>query len=134
MTARADLTDAQWARLEPLLPAPKRPGRPSRWPRRRLLDGIRWRIRVGCPWRDIPPDYGSWQAIYALFRRWSRAGVWAAILRQLQAIADAAGRIGWLNCHELETGFGVSSLGVRPVARVRTPIVGAGWLSRALQG
>ncbi|MFI2285714.1 IS5 family transposase [Nocardia beijingensis] len=96
VTVRADLTDAQWARLEPLLPAPKRPGRPSRWPRRRLVDGIRWRIRVGCPWRDIPPDYGSWQAIYALFRRWSRAGVWAKILQQLQAIADATGGIGWL--------------------------------------
>ncbi|MGW4720535.1 transposase [Nocardia sp. NPDC004260] len=69
VTARADLADAQWARLEPLLPSPKRPGRPSGWTRRRLLDGIRWRIRVGCPWRDIPPQYGSWQAIYALFRR-----------------------------------------------------------------
>ncbi|MEU0506927.1 IS5 family transposase [Nocardia sp. NPDC005998] len=96
VTARADLTDAQWARLEPLLPSPKRPGRPSRWTRRRLVDGIRWRIRVGCPWRDIPPYYGSWQAIYALFRRWARAGVWAAVLQQLQAIADAAGEIGWL--------------------------------------
>ncbi|MGW5223100.1 IS5 family transposase [Nocardia sp. NPDC004085] len=96
VTARADLTDAQWARLEPLLPTPKRPGRPSRWTRRRLLDGIRWRIRVGCPWRDIPPQYGCWQAIYALLRRWTRAGVWAAVLRQLQAIADAAAQIGWL--------------------------------------
>ncbi|BAD59628.1 putative transposase [Nocardia farcinica IFM 10152] len=96
VTARADLSDAQWARLEPLLPTPKRPGRPSRWTRRRLLDGIRWRIRVGCPWRDIPPQYGSWQAIYALFRRWSRAGVWAHVLRQLQAIADAAEQIGWM--------------------------------------
>ncbi|MFI9636027.1 IS5 family transposase [Nocardia sp. NPDC051929] len=96
VTARADLTDAQWARLEPLLPTPKRPGRPSGWTRRRLLDGIRWRIRVGCPWRDVPPQYGSWQAIYALFRRWTRAGVWAAVLRQLQAIADAAAQIGWL--------------------------------------
>ncbi|MEU6184595.1 IS5 family transposase [Nocardia sp. NPDC047038] len=96
MTARADLTDAQWARLEPLLPTTKRPGRPSRWTRRRLLDGIRWGIRVGCPWRDIPPQYGSWQAIYALFRRWTRAGVWAAVLRQLQAIADAAAQLGWL--------------------------------------
>ncbi|WP_438944123.1 transposase [Nocardia gipuzkoensis] len=75
VTARADLSDAHWARLEPLLPTPKRPGRPSRWTRGRLLGGVRWRIRVGCPWRGIPPQYGSWQAIYALFGRWARAGM-----------------------------------------------------------
>ncbi|MFC4088749.1 MULTISPECIES: transposase [Micromonospora] len=47
VTRRFDLTDVQWAVLEPLLPAPKRPGRPSSWSRRQLIDGIRWRIRVG---------------------------------------------------------------------------------------
>ncbi|SEL47585.1 Putative transposase of IS4/5 family [Nonomuraea pusilla] len=45
VTRRFDLTDAQWARLEPLLPAGKRPGRPSRWSKRQLIDGIRWRVR-----------------------------------------------------------------------------------------
>lgn len=59
MTRRFDLTDVQWAVLEPLLPAPKRPGRPSSWSRRQLIDGMRWRIRVGAPWRDVPPQYGS---------------------------------------------------------------------------
>ncbi|WP_371688586.1 transposase [Micromonospora sp. KC207] len=48
--------------LEPLLPVPKRPGRPSSWSRRQLIDGIRWRVRVGAPWRDVPPQYGSWSA------------------------------------------------------------------------
>ncbi|WP_157517517.1 transposase, partial [Micromonospora rifamycinica] len=57
MTRRFDLTDVQWAVLEPLLPAGKRPGRPSSWTRRQLIDGIRWRIRVGAPWRDVPPQY-----------------------------------------------------------------------------
>jgi transposase len=95
VTRRFDLTDAQWARLEPLLPMPKRPGRPSRWTRRQLIDGMRWRVRVGAPWRDVPACYGSWQAVYALFRRWQRAGTWAAILTMLQALADQAGLIGW---------------------------------------
>lgn len=95
VTGRHDLTDAQWAVLEPLLPAPSRPGRPSRWSKRQLIDGIRWRIRVGAPWRDIPPDYGSWAAMYALFRRWHRDGTWAVLLTALQTIADAAGRITW---------------------------------------
>ncbi|WP_407654770.1 IS5 family transposase [Actinomadura luzonensis] len=89
MTRRFDLTDAQWARLEPLLPAPKRPGRPSQWSKRQLIDGIRRRVRVSAPWRDVPECYGSWQAVYSLFRRWQRAGIWQQILTRLQAMADA---------------------------------------------
>nr|WP_310971599.1 MULTISPECIES: transposase [unclassified Amycolatopsis] len=46
-TGRADLTDAQWAILEPLLPVGKKPGRPPTWTKRQLLDGIRWRSEVG---------------------------------------------------------------------------------------
>ncbi|MFG2053102.1 IS5 family transposase [Micromonospora sp. NPDC048930] len=95
VTRRHDLTDAQWRVLESLLPAGKRPGRPSQWSKRQLIDGIRWRVRVGAPWRDVPPCYGSWQAIYALFRRWQRAGVWQQIVTTLQARADAAGLITW---------------------------------------
>lgn len=95
VTRRFDLTDAQWAALEPLLPVGKKTGRPPKWDRRRLVDGIRWRVRVGSPWRDMPACYGSWAAAYALFRRWQRDGTWALILTALQAIADAAGRIVW---------------------------------------
>jgi transposase len=95
VTRRFDLTDAQWATLEPLLPAPKRPGRPPVWSRRQLIDGMRWRTRVGAPWRDVPPQYGSWSAVYALFRRCQRAGTWQQVLAALQALADAAGRITW---------------------------------------
>ena len=95
VTGRHDLSDAQWAVLEPLLPKGKRPGRPPRWSRRQVIDGIRWRIRVGAPWRDVPERYGSWPAVYGLFRRWQRDGTWAAILSALQAIADAAGQIVW---------------------------------------
>ncbi|WP_433554615.1 transposase [Micromonospora zamorensis] len=47
MARRHDLTDAEWAALEPLLPVRRRPGRPSTWTKRQLLDGIRWRTRVG---------------------------------------------------------------------------------------
>ncbi|MFI7617940.1 IS5 family transposase [Nonomuraea terrae] len=95
VTGRFDLTDAQWTVLEPLLPAPKGPGRPSQWTKRQLIDGIRWRVRAGTPWRDVPECYGSWRAVYALFRRWQRAGVWQQILTALQALADAADLITW---------------------------------------
>jgi transposase len=95
VTRRLDLTDGQWARLEPLLPVPTRSGRPSAWTERQFIDGIRWRVRVGAPRRHVPDCYGSWRAVYALFRRWQRAGAWAQIVTALQTRADAAGLITW---------------------------------------
>lgn len=95
VTRRFDLTDAQWAVLEGLLPAPARSGRPPLWSRRQLIDGIRWRVRTGSPWRDLPSGYGSWAAAYALFRRWQRNGSWHKVMTALQALADAAGGIVW---------------------------------------
>ena len=94
-SGRADLGDAQWAVLEPLLPRGKKPGRPRTWTRRQLIDGIRWRTRTGSPWRDVPERYGPWQSVYGLFRRWQRDGTWSEILTALQARADAAGLITW---------------------------------------
>ncbi|WP_431727846.1 IS5 family transposase [Verrucosispora sp. TAA-831] len=95
VTRRFDLTDVQWAALEPLLPRGKKPGRPLKWSKRQLIDGIRWRVRVGSPWRDVPECYGPWQTVYGLFRRWQRAGVWQRFVTGLQTRADAAGLITW---------------------------------------
>lgn len=92
---RGDLTNNQWARLEPLLPTGKKPGRPQTWKRRQLIDGIRWRTRAGAPWRDVPERYGPWDRAYDLFRRWQRDGTWKQIFVQLQAEADAKGLITW---------------------------------------
>ncbi|MFF9566231.1 IS5 family transposase [Streptomyces sp. NPDC014685] len=92
---RGDLTDEQWAVLEPLLPNSARVGRPPVWPRRQLIDGIRFRVRTGVPWRDVPVEYGPWSRIYDLFRRWQRNGAWQRILTRLQSLADARGAIVW---------------------------------------
>lgn len=94
-SGRADLSDAQWAVLEPLLPRGRKPGRPPKWTKRQLINGIRWRVRAGAPWRDVPPAYGPWQTVYGLFRRWQRDGTWAQVLAGLRARADAAGLITW---------------------------------------
>ena len=63
--------------------------------RRKLIDGIRWRVRTGAPWSDLPSEYGPWQTVYGLFRRWQRDGAWHVLLTRLQALADAAGLITW---------------------------------------
>ena len=92
---RGDLTNEQWARLEPLLPTAIKAGRPPIWSKRQLIDGIRWRTRTGAPWREMPARYGPWQTVYGLFRRWQRDGTWQQILTALQAQADAQGLITW---------------------------------------
>ncbi|WP_196468587.1 transposase [Planomonospora sp. ID91781] len=54
VTGRFGPTGAQRVTLEPLLPEGVRSGRPVAWSKRRLIDGIRWRVRTGAPWRDVP--------------------------------------------------------------------------------
>ncbi|MGW6487102.1 transposase [Streptomyces sp. NPDC055056] len=58
---RGDLSNVQWAALEPLLPITVL-GRPSS-DRQKLINGIRRRVRPGDPWRDLPPEYGPWQTV-----------------------------------------------------------------------
>ncbi|EWT01052.1 transposase [Intrasporangium oryzae NRRL B-24470] len=93
--SRHDLSDAQWALLEPLLPTASTRGRPRRYPLRALVDGVRHRTRVGCPWRDVPERYGPWWRVYALFACWQLLGVWERIEAALIAAADAAGKLSW---------------------------------------
>jgi transposase len=93
--SRGDLSDEQWADLERVLPRPSRRGRPPGRHRRLVVDGIRWRVRTGAPWRDLPSCYGPWQTAYRLFRCWQRDGTWAQAVTRLQAAADAAGRVSW---------------------------------------
>ena len=58
VAGRHDLTDMQWAVLEPLLP-PAQTGSGRRCStKRQLIDGIRWRVRAGTPWRDVPAATG----------------------------------------------------------------------------
>ncbi|MFJ4467635.1 IS5 family transposase [Streptomyces sp. NPDC089424] len=93
--ARADLTDEQWAVLEPLSPKGRKAGRPPIWSRRQLIVSIRFRVRTGAPWRDVPVEYGPWGPIYDLFRRWQRDGIWHRVLRRLQSLVDTEGSITW---------------------------------------
>ncbi|PIE25873.1 MAG: IS5/IS1182 family transposase, partial [Micrococcales bacterium] len=93
--ARHDLSDAQWALLGPLLPPTAPRGRPRRWPVRGLVDGVRYRARVGCPWRDVPVRYGPWWRVYALFACWQLLGVWTRVEASLREAADRNGRLSW---------------------------------------
>ncbi len=84
----SDTTAAEWALIEPLLPVPacqtKTGGRPEKWPRRTIIDAIRYVVDNGCKWRALPADFPPWETVYAIFRRWNQAGVVAWIRDQLR--------------------------------------------------
>ncbi|WP_442817877.1 IS5 family transposase [Streptomyces sp. NBC_01591] len=94
MTGRGDLTEAERRRLEPLLPTGN--NRCGRWrDHRQVVNGILHRVRTGVQWRDLPERYGPWKTVYERHRRWSADGTWDRLLQQVQAQADATGRIDW---------------------------------------
>jgi transposase len=74
-----DLTDAQWALLEPLLPPPKRPqgaGRPRTVSLRQVVNGLLYLERTGCQWRLLPKEFGYWGTVRYYFDRWTLDGTW----------------------------------------------------------
>lgn len=92
---RHELTDEQWALVEPLVPrSTAKTGRPAR-DRRTLLNGIFWILATGAPWRDLPDRFGPWQTVYDHFARWRREGVFARIIETLQVKLDKGGYIDW---------------------------------------
>jgi transposase len=95
MVHRHELTDEQWQRLEPLLPAQKpKTGRPAA-DHRRIINAILWVIRTGAPWRDLPKRYGPVGTVTSRFYRWRKAGVWDRLFAQVQQQADGQGRLDW---------------------------------------
>lgn len=92
---RGDLTNEQWARLQPLLP-PEQPstGRPN-LDHRRIINGILWILRTGAPWHDLPERYGTRGTVSSRFYRWRKAGIWDRIFADLQAQADMDGTLDW---------------------------------------
>jgi transposase len=95
MHDRHDLTDDQWALVEPLLPD-RTPRRGGQWrDHRQVLNGVLWRTRTGAPWRDLPTCYGKWQTVYYRHRRWSADGTWERVLDGLRAGCDADQGKGW---------------------------------------
>lgn len=94
VSRRHELTDEEWALLEPLLPPSRGHGRAYHH-HRRILNGILFVLHTGIPWRDLPERYGSWQTVYSRLRRWTRQGLWEQLLRQLQTRLAEEDRIVW---------------------------------------
>src|SRR5271170_465341 len=76
------LSEAEWARIEPLLPRGRRGA--HRVDDRRIISGIVHMLRSGSRWRDCPAAYGPYTTVYNRFNRWSRQGIWLGIFEALR--------------------------------------------------
>jgi transposase len=90
----SDLTDGEWARLGPLIPAPKPGGRPRKTDMRSAMNAIFYLLRTGCPWRYLPRDgFPPRSTVYNIFRRFQCEGSWEAIWGELHtALRERLGR------------------------------------------
>ena len=80
----SELSDAEWAILEPLIPKALPGGRPRSVNMRQILNGIFYVLRSGGAWRLLPHDYPAWSTVYDYFRKWRNAGVWEQLVRTLR--------------------------------------------------
>jgi transposase len=55
---------------------------------RQMVEGMLYRLRIGCPWRDLPKQFGCWNSVYKKFNAWSASGKWRAIFNALLVDAD----------------------------------------------
>jgi len=89
----SDMTDAEWALIEPHLPAAKRLGRPRCEPLRRVVEALLYLLRTASPWRLLPGDFPNRSTVQRYFYAWQAAGLWETInFRLLQQARERAGR------------------------------------------
>jgi putative transposase len=74
-TDRSD-SDKEWDLLKHLVPEAKPRGRPEKYPKREILNGILYILRGGCAWRLLPHDFLPWQIVYHYFWVWRQDGTW----------------------------------------------------------
>jgi transposase len=81
----SDMTDAEWALLEPLIPPAKPGGRPRETDMHEAINAILYLLRTGCPWRYLPRDgFPPRSTVYNIFRNFQKDGVWDAIWDKLR--------------------------------------------------
>jgi transposase len=85
---RYELSEAQWHRIEPMLPGKRSdPGRTAS-DNRLFVNGVLWVLRSGARWSDLPERYGKYKTVHKRFTRWALAGVWESVFALLARDRD----------------------------------------------
>ena len=89
----SDLTDDEWALIEPHLPAPAKVGRPRKTDLRRVIEALLYMASTGCQWRAIPKEFPPYSTVQGYFYAWSRQGLLSQINHMLvMALREKLGR------------------------------------------
>ena len=93
-----DVTDAFWAKAEPLLPKHVRSPKGGRPPtsHRTIFNGILYVLRTGCQWKMLPREYGSGSAAHEHFQKWARAGIFSKLWKICLLEYDDCKGIDWM--------------------------------------
>ncbi len=125
----SDLTEAEWARLAPLIPKAKPGGRPRKTDMRAALNAIFYLLRTGCPWRYLPRGpFPPRSTVYNIFRAFQREGVWEAIWDELRmALRERLGReaspsAGVIDSQSLKSAEKGAARKVKQTQWVMTPV------------
>ncbi len=124
-----DLTDEQWAVLQPIIPEPpRRPdgrGRPWRQARE-VLNGVLWVLRTGAQWKDLPDRYPSYQTCHRRFQHWVESGTLERVLQALARDLEARGGLNLSECF-IDGTFVVAKKGASAWARPSGARVRSSW-------
>ena len=85
---RRELTDAQWARIEKLVPGKEGDKGRHGEDNRLFVDAVLRIARTGSPWRDLPPAFGHWSSQFWRFRRWAKSGVFESLFKAMSEDPD----------------------------------------------
>src|SRR5437660_10934130 len=89
----SDLTDAQWAILQPLIPPARPGGRPRKTDMRAVVSALFYVTRQGCTWRALPHDFPPWKTVYNYFQWFQWDGTWQRLVDALRGrVRGKAGR------------------------------------------
>lgn len=93
MRGAFDVSDRIRDAIEPLVPGTARDRGVTAKDTRPFLEAVLWRVRVGSPWRNPPPEFGEWNGIFRRFRRWAGRGIFRRIF---EAVSGDPGKKGGL--------------------------------------
>ena len=89
MALRLLISDALWSTIEPVLRELKHAaGSPPKLSDRMFIEAVLYQARTGIAWRDLPDEFGDWNAVYHRFRRWEKRELWKRLWQRFQSIDD----------------------------------------------
>jgi putative transposase len=119
-----DLSDEEWATIEPFVPKPKLGPNPRKHELREIVNALIYKAKTGCQWRMLPSDFAPWHTVSSYFYRWRDEGVFEDILKAINGIArlqsnrEHAPSLGIVDSQSVKSSHGGEAIGIDGAKRV----------------